>query len=218
MVRGHRRGHEVDQGLPRDKEVDGYVNEHKRCKGHLCTSNDTYPIPYGFAIGGEITSSDGSVLNQAVINGDKNASDVARYLYDRIKGKRGIMCESCNGCRPVNTFRLVASPKKVPAGWIEVPPRVLGRGRFVYVSQDGRCRMEKVVEGMVIAMGRCPSQGADGAISMKISRADDDVFSVRIPCEVCKLTNADFDGDEMSMLPSISEAATRELSDCWKKV
>lgn len=191
---------------------------HEYCRGHLCVSNGAYLIPYGFAVGGEIVSSDGSILNQAVINGDKEASDVSTHCYDRIKGKRGILRKSCNGCRPVNTFRLVASPMKLPAGWIEIPPRVMRRGKFMYVTQDGRCRTRRLMDGMVIAMGRCPSQGADSALPMRITTGSEDVYSVRIPAEVCKLTNADFDGDEMWMLPPMTEASSRELEQCWNRV
>jgi hypothetical protein len=109
-------------------------NFHDYYRGHLCMHNGVYLIPYGFAVGGELTSSDGSILNQAVISGDKNGDDVATYCYERIKGKRGILRKSCNGCRPVNTFRLVASPRKLESGWMEIPRRVMERGKFMYIS------------------------------------------------------------------------------------
>ena len=76
-------------------------------------------------------SSHGNILNQMVINGDKGASGVASYCYDRIKSKRRILRKSCNRYRPVNTFRLVASPAKSAAGHIEVPPRVKYRNMYV---------------------------------------------------------------------------------------
>ena len=194
-----------------------HLNEvsHEFCRGHVCMSGDTYLIPYGFAVGGEIVSSDGSILNQAVINGEKSADDVATYCYDRIKGKKGLLRKSCNGCRPVNTCRLVISPGKLMPGYIAIPKRVMERARFMYVSEDGRCKMRKMTVGMVITMGRCPSQGADSEPPMKIVESGEDINSVRISPESCIPTNADFDGDEVFMIPPASAESEKELEALW---
>ncbi|KAI6986062.1 hypothetical protein KC359_g8917 [Hortaea werneckii] len=203
------------EGTLKDAQSVKSCEIHPFCKGHLCTSNGSYLIPYGFAVGGEIISSDGSILNQAVITGDKNSDDISDHCYNRIKGKKGILRKSCNGCRPVNSFRLVISPGDLEPGYISIPRRVMDRARFMYVSGDGRCRMRKMRDGMVIMMGRCPSQGADSALPMKIMTADGDVSSVRICPESCIPTNADFDGDEVYMIPPASADSESELNDLW---
>lgn len=46
------------------------------------------------------------------------------------------------------------------------------RGEFMYVFYDGRARMRKQENGLVIAMGRCLSQGADSPFPMKIVKAN----------------------------------------------
>jgi hypothetical protein len=38
---------------------------------------------------------------------------------------------------------------------------------------------------MIIAIGRCPSQGADSALPVKIMTADEGIHTVRIPAEIC---------------------------------
>lgn len=205
------------EGTIEDAQSVKPCNLHEFCKGHLCVSNGAYLIPYGFAVGGEIISSDGSLLNQAVIHGDKTAADVADYCFKRIATKRGIARKSCNGCRPVNSFRLVASPANIPPGYIAIPKRVMERARFMYVSGDGMCKMRKLKEGIVITMGRCPSQGADSAPPMRVVIGEEGVNSVGVPLEICRLTNADFDGDELWMLPPMSEASERELEECWER-
>ena len=206
------------EGTIEDAMSDKNCNIHDGCKGHLCTGNGAYLIPYGFAVGGEIVSSDGSILNQAVIRGDKGASDISDHCFKRIATKRGIARKICNGCRPVNSFRLVASPEKVPKGYIVIPKRVMERARFMYVSQDGMCKMRKLTEGMVITMGRCPSQGADSAPPMRVVMGQEGVDSVQVPIEVCRLTNLDFDGDEVYMVVPMSGASERELDECWHRV
>jgi hypothetical protein len=101
---------DVYEGTLEDAKSSKNCTYHPRCKGHLCSSNNAYLIPYGFATGGEIISSVGSMLNQAVIANDKSATDIAEHCYGRIATKSGIMRKSCNGCRPTNTMRFVASP------------------------------------------------------------------------------------------------------------
>ncbi|KAK5152563.1 hypothetical protein LTR04_006375 [Oleoguttula sp. CCFEE 6159] len=203
----------VFEGKIEDAKSQRSCSMHEFCKGHLCMSNGAYLIPYGFATGGEIVSSDGSVLNQAVINGRKSASDVADHCFKRIKGKRRIMRKSCNGFRPTNTFRLVASPGHTPPGFIEIPERVVQRARFMYVSGDGRCSTRAIKQGDVIVMGRCPSQGADSALPMRVVVGQKGVNSVRVPLEIYKLNNADFDGDELWMLMPMSAVSIEEVDE-----
>ena len=191
---------------------------HVGCKGHLCASNNAYLIPYGFATGGEIISSDGSLLNQAVIHRDKDATDIADHCWKRIATKRGILRKSCNGCRPTNTFRLVASPGDLKPGVVQIPQRVMSRARFMHVNDNGRCNMKKLEVGSMIWMGRCPSQGKESALPMMIEMGQTNVNSVRIPLEVCPLTNADFDGDEMWMMAPMTAAGERELIEAWSRV
>ena len=193
-------------------------NMHKGCRGHLCIANGTYLIPYGFAAGGEIIASEASMLNQSVILGDKNSDDVAAHCYKRIATKNGILRKLCNGCRPTNSMRLVASPGNVDKGVIQIPHRVMNRSRFVYVSQDGRCKTRKLKDGDTIVMGRCPSQGSDSALPMRVSTSTENTNSVRVPLEVCKMNNADFDGDELWMLVPMSTIGFEETRRAWYRV
>jgi hypothetical protein len=116
-----------------------------------------YLIPYGFATGSEIMTSDGSMMNQAVILGDRGPAEISQFCYGRIVKKRGILRNSCNGFRPTNTYRFVASPMKKPTDAAEVSTQLLDRGRFMYVAEDGKCGIVKLEEGEVIIVGRCPS-------------------------------------------------------------
>ena len=193
-------------------------NLHENCKGHLCKIGDAYLIPYGFALGGEIASSDGSLLNQAVISGEKSKIDVSNHCYKRIATKSGILRKSCNGCRPTNSFRLVASPGRMDPGLIQIPARVMDRATFVYISENGRCTSRRLVEGDTIVMGRCPSQGSDSALPMKVVIGEKNVNSVRVPLEICRLNNADFDGDELWMLVPMSLAGFAEVEEAWNRV
>ncbi|KAI9659239.1 MAG: hypothetical protein M1831_003821 [Alyxoria varia] len=108
-------------------------NVHENCNGPLCVSpaNGAYLIRYGFALGGEIVSSDGSLINQAVIDGNKAMIDIANHCYNKIGTKSGILRKSCNGYRPRNSFRLVASPSTSSPRTIEIPPRVMNRAVFL---------------------------------------------------------------------------------------
>lgn len=195
-------------------------NIHEHCRGHLCISpfNDAYLIPYGFAVGGEIVSSDGSLMNQALITGDKTRSDIMAHCFRKIATKNGILRKSCNGCRPTNTVRLVASPSTGPPHSIEIPIRVMERSVFMYVSEDGRCSTRKLEVGDVIVVGRCPSQGADSALPMRVVMGSPGINSVRVPLEICGLNNADFDGDELWMFVPMSLAAMTEANECWHRV
>ena len=208
----------VFEGTIEDASRATPCTRHKGCKGHLCASNNAYLIPYGFATGGEIVSSDGSLLNQAVIHKDKTAIDIADHCWKRIATKKGILRKSCNGCRPTNTFRLVASPGIMSLGTVQIPRRVMNRAKFSYVNENGRCTMRKIEPGSLIWMGRCPSQGKDSALPMMVESGQEGVNSVRIPLEVCPLTNADFDGDEMWMMVPMTAAGETELGEAWCRV
>lgn len=52
---------------------------------------------------------------------------------------------------------------------------------------------------------------------MKVAIGKPGVSSIRIPLELCSLTNADFDGDEMWMFALMSLASMREASGCWDR-
>lgn len=190
---------------------------HKRCMSHLSIFDGTYMIPYGFAMGGEIISSDGSILNQSVISGDKSAADVAEFCYKRISTKHGLLRKSCNGCRPTNTVRLVASPLEGSVGIIEVPQRVMDRGLFTYISENGMCSTRKMVDGEFVVVGRCPSQGPDSAIPMRVRRGEHGVNSFRVCHELCGPTNLDFDGDELYMVVSASRSSQLEMQEMWSR-
>lgn len=208
------------EGTLEDAQAISSCRIHDYCRGHLCISpsNGAYLIPYGFAVGGEIISSDGSLMNQALILGEKGRSDIVDHCFKKVAGKRGLMRKSCNGCRPTNTMRLVASPSVGPVHTIEIPDRVLRRSVFMYIFEDGRCSTRKLEVGDVIVVGRCPSQGADSALPMKVVRGKPNVNSVRIPLELCNLTNADFDGDELWMFVPMTLKGMMEAEQSWNRV
>jgi len=208
------------EGTLEDAQSRKSCSAHDYCKGHLCVSpvSGGYLIPYGFAVGGEIVSSDGSLMNQGLITGDKSRNDIVSHCFKKIATKRGILRKSCNGCRSTNTIRLVASPSTGPPHSVEIPDRVLERAVFMYVCEDGRCTTRRLQVGDVIALGRCPSQGADSALPMKVTRGSPGIDSVRVPLETCRLNNTDFDGDELWMFVPMSLAGMSEANACWDRI
>lgn len=89
----------------------------------------------------------------------------------------------------------------------------------MYVSGDENCHVSKLAAGTVIAMGRCPSQGSDSTLLIKVMAGDEGVDSVRVPLEICLLTNADFHGDELWTLAPMSLAGEEEELDvAWYRV
>lgn len=203
--------------------------EHPYCFGPLYRSVSTgaYLILNGFARRDEIMSSDSNLINQACVNGDKNGSDIAKHCYSKIATKKGILRKQNNGCRPLNSIRLVASPLPsiefgdldqygvVPRGWVEIPRRVMNRARFAYVAEDGKCRMRKMEHGETIVIGRCPSQGPDSTVPVRIRAAPPGVNTIRTPLELCHLTNLDFDGDEIWGWMHMTMPGRKELDERW---
>ncbi|KAF2752974.1 hypothetical protein EJ05DRAFT_490506 [Pseudovirgaria hyperparasitica] len=169
-------------------------------------------IPYGFARGNEDTYSDSSLKNQAVMRYEITNRELANHYYSKLATKRGILRKQNNGTRPVNSFRLVASPplavsfrngvpwKLLDRGYVEVSRRVLSKANFMHLSPDGYCSVRKIEVGETIIVGRCPSQGVD---------------SIAIPWELCRLTNADFDGDEVWGLVPMTVAGSEEVEKRW---
>lgn len=97
-------------------------------------------------------------------------------------------------------------------GYINIPNEFFDKGKFLFITEDGRLETVKMEEGDLVAYGRCPSQGVDSALPMKVKRASKEEFSKRVPLDVCKLNNADFDGDEAWMYKAGSKDAITELS------
>lgn len=201
---------------------------HPYCKGHhMRDQNDTaWLIPFGFATGDELRYSDAGMVNSGVCSGDKTAEDVMKYCYDRIKGKRGILRKQCNSTRPTNTMRCVESPMKPDPsapmsdqlGYISMPNEFFDKGVFLFMTEDGRFETVKMKEGDVVMYGRCPSQGVDSALPMKVRRARKGEFSTRVPLDVCSMNNTDFDGDEAWILKMLSEDAKVEAEKAWERV
>ena len=188
---------------------------HEHCKGHhiMNPDRDVYMIPHGFASGDELKYSDTAAMNRAIYEGNKSANDVMKYCYDRIRGKNGILRKSCNSTRPTNTMRFVASPSNGPMDTIYAPRRLFDNGKFLFLNRDGTYQSSKIVDGDVVLLGRCPSQGAESALPMKIRVCDDDAFSVRVPLETCSMNNTDFDGDEVWLSKPMSEDAHVEVTE-----
>ncbi len=203
-------------------------NVHSGCKGHhMRDQNDSaWLIPFGFATGDELRYSDAGMINTAVCAGDKDAQDVMNYCYSRIKGNKGILRKMCNSTRPTNTMRCVESPMRPDPndemcdqlGYITMPNEFFDKGRFLFMSEDGRFETTTMKEGDLVMYGRCPSQGIDSALPMKVKRAPEGEFSIRVPLDVCKLNNTDFDGDEAWLYKMASVDAIREAEMAWDRI
>ena len=207
-------------------------HEDKKCKGHLTRSavNGTYLIPNGFAMGDELRQSNAFITNKMVAEGRKDSEDMMKFCYDRISGKNGLLRKSCNGSRPTNSCRFVVSPPVSPGpdgnfgfdtwplGTISVPQALLKKGLFIHVSGDGRCSTKKLMEGDKVVLGRCPSQGQDSALPVVVMAAPADQSSIRIPLEMCKLNNADFDGDECWFYVPMTVQGIDEVDRAWARV
>ncbi|KAF4460187.1 hypothetical protein FALBO_13028 [Fusarium albosuccineum] len=204
------------------------IHKDVRCYGHHMTDqNDTaWMIPFGFATGDELRYSDAAMINTAVCSGDKGPSEVSSYCFGRIKSNKGILRKQCNSTRPVNTMRCVESPMgfddnedmAMQMGSIVVPTEFFDKGEFLFMNEDGQFSKTKLEEGEVVAYGRCPSQGKDSALPMVVKRSTTNDPSMRVPLDVCKMNNTDFDGDEAWMSKAGSPDAIKELTEAWKRV
>ena len=201
---------------------------HRLCKGHhMMDQNRTaYMIPFGFATGDELRYSDAAAINASVCSGDKGAIDVANYCFDRIRGKNGVLRKKLNSTRPSNTMRFVASPLDPPRcmtsaeqkGTVYVPNEIFDRAKFLFMTEDGMFETVTIKEGDMVALGRCPSQGDKSALPMVVRRVTKNEDSIRIPLDLCKMNNADFDGDELWMQYPASRDAIEELKSAWHRV
>jgi DNA-directed RNA polymerase beta' subunit len=81
-------------------------------------------------------------------------------------------------------------------GYIYLPNEGFDKGVFLFMSEDGKFSTVKLKEEDLVMYGRCPSQGRDSALPMKVRRVETGVFSMRVPLDVCNMNNTDFDGDE----------------------
>jgi hypothetical protein len=207
-------------------------HENVRCKGHLCKSsiNGAYMIPNGFANGDELRQSNAFITNKMVVEGRKGPDDMMKFCNERIAGKNGLLRKSCNGSRPTNSCRFVASPplsseslsifgsESWPMGVISVPPVLMRKGLFVHVSADGRCSTKRLREGDKVVLGRCPSQGQDSALPVVVVAGSEDQSSVRVPLEMCSRNNVDFDGDEVWFKVPATKVGMEELDAAWVRV
>lgn len=200
-----------------EEEMDKNVGctKHKRCRGHLRTdpSGEVYMIPHGFATGDELVQSDAYVMNRMVMEGRKGMKDMAKFCFDKISGKRGILRKSCNGSRPTNSFRFVASPSNGPKYVVYLPHHLFDKGQFTYVYPNGRCVMKKLEEGDVVTIGRHPSQGSESTLPMVAMKGPKGDSVARIPLDICSRNNADFDGDEIFGIVGGTEASKKEMYD-----
>ncbi len=193
---------------------------HEHCKGHLRTNADgtAYMIPSGFATADELRESEPHVFNRMLMDGRKSTQDMMNFCFDKVSGKNGIMRKMCNGSRPTNTCRFVASPSRGPMHVVYLPYTVFDKGVFLYTNPDGRCSTRKIEEGDVVIVGRCPSQGSDSSLPMRVMRGAEGETSIRVPLEICSKNNGDFDGDEMFVLVPMSKAGIEEAERAMQRV
>ena len=195
-----------------------YFHPGERCMGHHMTNRESnaFLIPYGFATPDEMRFNDRAALNSAVFNGDKNKTDVANFCFDALAKKNGILRKQCNSARPTNSFRFVASPSRGPTNTIWLPKQIFDKGTFLFMGRDGYYKSVKMKEGDPVVFGRCPSQGKNSALPMIVRMSDTD--SMRVPLDICKLNNTDFDGDEDWGLACASEDAREQLFEAVERV
>lgn len=103
-------------------------------------------------------------------------NNISSHCHSRATTKKGTLRKKNNGCRLLNILRLVASPLPgisfgkadshglAKKGWIEIPGRILNRGRFTYVSKSGLCTTHKLEVGSMVVTKSCPWQGPDGTV------------------------------------------------------
>ncbi|KAF5530509.1 hypothetical protein FNAPI_13539 [Fusarium napiforme] len=170
-------------------------NEHDYCMGPQYSNpvDGTYLILNGTAKKDEIISSDSNLMSQMVMNGKKTAADLAKHCYDKI-AKKGVLRKQNN---------------------IEVSERVMHRALFTYVAEDGKCSMRNLKDGEVVVIGRCPSQGPDSTVPVKVWTGSPGVNSIRTPLELCNLANLDFDGDEEWLRAHMTQSGKNELETRW---
>lgn len=96
-------------------------------------------------------------------------------------------------------------------GYICMLNEFFNKGRFLFMTEDGRFEMTTMKEGDLVAYGRCPSQGVDSALPMRVRRANEGNLSTRVPLDVCKLNNTDFGGNEAWMYKVAFADAIKEM-------
>ncbi|KAK5651106.1 hypothetical protein OQA88_13269 [Cercophora sp. LCS_1] len=185
--------------------------EYPGCLGHLYQDpqSNAYPMLSGFARGGGENS-----------YGDMEKEGIASKCYGKLATKHGIPRKQNNG---TNSMRKVASPSigiefgavkelsLINKGWIEVPTWVLEKVRFLRRTDLGMYYLSKLRIGEAIVIGRCPSQGPDSAIPLKVKAAPNGINAC------APLENAEFDGGEVYGLVPIMAEGIGEAKDRWHK-
>lgn len=194
--------------------------EHLGCKGHhmMDVNKTAFLIPYGFASGDELRYSDGAIMNTAILNGEKDRVDMTDYCMKRIRGKGGILTKQCNGTRPTNSMRFVASPSIGTKGVVYLPHAVFKKGKFLFLTEDSRYETCSIVDGDVVVLGRCPSQGSNSALPMIVRKSDTNHYSMKVPIDLCSLNNLDFDGDECWMYKPMTKDGIIEMEKAWTRI
>jgi hypothetical protein len=102
-------------------------------------------------------------------------------------------------------------------GYIYLPNEVFDKGVFLFMSEDGKFSTVKLKEEDLVMYRRCPSQGRDSALPMKVRRVETGVFSMRVPLDVCNMNNTDFDGDEAWVIKGGSKDGVAEMEAAWNR-
>ncbi len=205
---------------------------HRGCLGHLLfhEESEVFLMPCGFARGSEDMYGEMAQMNESVLLEEIGKDEVANKCYSKLATKHGILRKQNNGTRPTNSFRLVASPligisfgigevhRVVEKGWVEIPRRVLEKARFMRMDDSMKCYMSRMKVGEVIIVGRCPSQGPDSTIPLRVRMAPEGINSMGIPLQLCRLTNADFDGDEVWSLVPMTREGSEEAERRWHEI
>ena len=74
---------------------------HDHCKVRVRTNvdGDTYMIPSGFTMAGELRELGAHLLNGMLMNRKRSLQDMMNFCFSKITGKNGIMRKMCNGSR-----------------------------------------------------------------------------------------------------------------------
>lgn len=137
-------------------------------------------------------------------------------IEDMLRSKTDLMRKSYNSARPINSVRFVITPSAMPANVVELPDAYVGKGIMIRRMRSGRFETMAPKKGMYAVFGRCPSTGPERALPARIVRGKPGCSTGRLGLGVCKVNNADFDGDGAWGLLESSDDGAHQIRSCFE--
>ena len=153
-------------------------------------------------------------------------ADVSNYCLGRIKGKNGILHKQCNSTRLTKTMRCMESTVKPVVGasmaeqqgYICLLNVFFNKGNLLFMAEDGKIDTAKLIQEDLVIYGMCPSQGKDSALPLKAKTTVEGEFSMRVPLDVCRISDTNFNSDEAWLFRPTIKDVCKDLSVAWNRI